>query len=105
MSDLHLPVRPNLDQLKHQAKEFLAALRKRDPAAIDALWNDRIDEVRRLISKNPRLVHENARATQKCNWGPPMSYAANLGRNEIIRVLHDLGAQDHMSAIDRATLQ
>ena len=34
-----------------------------------------------------------------------MSYAANLGRDEIIRTLHELGATDLESAIDRATLQ
>ena len=28
------------------------------------------------------------------NWGPPMSYAANLGRDRIIRLLYDLGARD-----------
>ncbi|HMF60846.1 MAG TPA: hypothetical protein VK595_10770, partial [Vicinamibacterales bacterium] len=33
MSDRHLPVRPNLDQLKHQAKDLLRALRRGDPAA------------------------------------------------------------------------
>jgi hypothetical protein len=30
----HLPVRPNLDQLKRQAKDLLRAIRRRDPAAI-----------------------------------------------------------------------
>lgn len=34
-----------------------------------------------------------------------MTYAANLGRDEIIRTLHELGATDLASAIDRATLQ
>ena len=34
-----------------------------------------------------------------------MSYAANLGRNEIIKALHKLGATDFESALDRATLQ
>ena len=34
-----------------------------------------------------------------------MSYAANLGRNEIIKLLHGLGAKDHLHAIDRASLQ
>jgi hypothetical protein len=34
-----------------------------------------------------------------------MSYAANLGRDDIIRMLHNLGALDHQHAIDRATLQ
>jgi hypothetical protein len=149
MSDRHLPVRPNLDQLKHQAKELLRAIRRGNPSAIeefskyhpdpvapykakladaqlalarsyqvaswprlvqscnliDAIWRDDPHAVRELIVKNPHLLHEMARATKKCNWGPPMSYAANLGRNEIIKMLHELGARDHLSAIDRATLQ
>ena len=34
-----------------------------------------------------------------------MSYAANLGRDRIIKMLYDLGARDLESAIDRAALQ
>ena len=147
----HLPVRPNLRQLKQQAKDLLRAIRRKDPEAIkefdesyptlktdtldliklgdvqlalarsygvsswprlvqastliDAIWRDDIDAVRKFVSKYPSLIHENARATKKCNWGPPMSYAANLGRNQIIELLHSLGAVDHEHAIDRATLQ
>lgn len=33
MSERKLPVRPNLDQLKHQAKDFLRAIRKGDASA------------------------------------------------------------------------
>src|SRR5688572_31442848 len=120
----HLPVRPNLDQLKHQAKDLLGAIRRGDPSAIeefntyhpnsvapdqvrladaqltlarsyqlpswprlvhackliDAIWRDDVDAVRELIERNPHLLHEMARGTRICNWGPPMSYAANLGR-------------------------
>jgi len=39
------------------------------------------------------------------NWGPPMSYAANLGRDRIIAMLRDLGAADLQHAFDRACLQ
>lgn len=168
----HIPVRPNLDQLRHQAKDFLNDLRRgdanaieefnkhslkpiskamgvasdqRDPSVqppkagempahrikladaqfalarsygvqswprlvqacklIDAIWRDEANTVREMVLKHPRLVHENARGTEKCNWGPPMSYAANLGRDEIIRLLHKLGATDLEQAIDRAALQ
>lgn len=145
----HVPVRPNLDQLRHQAKDLLRAIQRGDPSAIaefnsyhpkavapaqarladaqfalarayrvpswprlvqackliDAIWRDDVDAVRSLMVKNPRLLHEMARATAVCNWGPPMSYAANLGRNEIIKMLHALGAKDHLYAIGRATLQ
>src|SRR5450755_4776777 len=35
--DRHFPVRPNLDQLKHQAKDLLRAIRQGDPAAVAEL--------------------------------------------------------------------
>ena len=144
----HVPVRPNLRQLKQQAKDLLRSVRDGNPSAveefkqshpspnldnvkladtqlalarsygvvswprlvqacnlIDAIWENDIETVRDLLNRNPALIHENARATRKCNWGPPMSYAANLGRNEIIEMLHSLGAKDHMQALDRAALQ
>lgn len=72
---------------------------------IDAIWRDDREEVRELITSNPSLIHENARATKSCNWGPPMSYAANVGRNEIIELLYRHGAKDLAKALDRATLQ
>jgi len=31
--DRHFPVRPNLEQLKHQAKDLLRAIQRGDPAA------------------------------------------------------------------------
>ncbi|HEV7691807.1 MAG TPA: hypothetical protein VGO52_13315 [Hyphomonadaceae bacterium] len=147
-----LPVRPDLGQLKRQAKELLAGMRALDPAAIsklaqfhpemidpasakladaqlalarsygaaswprlvqcceviDAIWKDDLAVVRELVTKHPNLLHESALARppgQTSNWGPPMSYAANLGRDEIIKMLHDLGAKDHEHALDRAVLQ
>jgi Ankyrin repeat len=148
MADRHIPVRPNLDQLKHQAKDLLHAIRQGDPVAIaefhkhhprnikpgaakladaqlalarsyglpnwprlalacrmtDAIWRDDVDAVRDLVLKHPRLLHEDARGV-KGNWGPPMSYAANLGRDRIIAMLRDLGAEDIQFAFDRACLQ
>jgi hypothetical protein len=148
MSERRLPVRPNLDQLKHQAKDSLRAIRNGDASAIaefnqfhpnkvapdkakladaqlalarsyeapswsrlvqccqliDAIWRDDVSAVRELILKHPNLLHENA-IIRNNNWGPPMSYAANLGRNEIIRMLHEPGAKDHMHAGSRAVLQ
>jgi hypothetical protein len=143
-----LPVRPNLRQLKNQAKDLLRAIRARDPEAlatlashhpepvdpaeakladaqlalarsygapswerivlacrlIDAIWDDDVDTVRELVSKHPRLIHEDARVTTS-NWGPPLSYAANLGRDRIIRMLYDMGARDLEHAMGRAALQ
>lgn len=142
-----LPVRPDLTQLKHQARELLRGAQRGDPDAlqlfadwnpevaptearlaqaqhtvarsygaqnwtrvvqccklIDAIWDDDPDTVRRLISANPDLLFENAGIGNR-NWGPPMSYAANLGRDRIIRLLYDLGARDLETAMDRAVLQ
>ncbi len=148
MSERRLPVRPNLDQLRHQAKELLRQIRSGDDAAvaelkaccpeksdlsevkladaqfvlarsygapswtrlvqscrlIDAIWSDDLEAVRELVVKHPYLLHEDARV-QRSNWGPPMSYAANLGRDGIVEMLHELGATDHAHALGRATLQ
>ena len=71
----------------------------------DAIWRDDIDEVRTLITQNPVLVREDVLIRTDSNWGPPMTYAANLGRNAIIRLLHSHGATDLKSAAGRATLQ
>ena len=162
--DRHLPVRPNLDQLKHQAKDLLRAARRGDPEAIeefkryhpepsrfalnadkmsahrtqdacapikladaqlalarsyqapswprliqacnliDAIWRDDVDTVRHIVTENPKLLHENA-GIRNSNWGPPLSYAANLGRDEIIKLLYKFGAMDLEHAMGRALLQ
>jgi Ankyrin repeat len=148
VADRHLPVRPNLDQLRHQAKDLLRDIRRGDPNAVaelrkhhsgtvapdaarladaqlalarsygltgwprlvlacrmtDAIWRDDVEAVRTLIVRHPRLLHEDARGVAG-NWGPPMSYAANLGHERIIGMLHGLGATDLQHAFDRACLQ
>jgi hypothetical protein len=148
MADRHFPVRPNLEQLRHQAKDLLRAVRRGDASALaelrkhhprridpdaakladaqivlarsyglpswprlvlacrltDAIWHDDVDTVRELVLEHPTLLHEDARGV-KGNWGPPMSYAANLGRDRIIVMLRELGAADVHFAFDRATLQ
>ena len=148
MSARHLPVRPDLNQLRHQAKDLLRAIRSRDPSAvadletyhpkpiaperakladaqlvlarsyqapswprlvlacklIDAICHDDADTVRDLVVRHPNLLHENA-GIRNGNWGPPLSFAANLGRDRIIDLLHGLGAKDLLHALDRATLQ
>lgn len=156
--DRHFPVRPNLDQLKHQAKDLLRAIRQGDPAAVaelrwhhpkqgtkaidpasakladvklaeaqaalarsygfanwprlvtacrmtDAIWRGDVEAVRALILKDPRLLHESARGVADSNWGPPMSYAANVGQDAIIAMLREMGAEDLQHAFDRACLQ
>ena len=69
-----------------------------------AICHDDVATVRELILKHPHLLHEDARGVRG-NWGPPMSYAANLGRDRIIAMLRDLGAADLQFAFDRACLQ
>ena len=147
--DYYLPVCPNLDQLKHQAKELLRAIREADvdalaelrkhhPKSIDpaktkladvqlvlarayqvaswprlvtacrmtnAIWNGDVETVRKLVVKNPKLLTEPATGVPGANWGPPMSYAANVGQDAIIRMLHELGATDVQAAFERACLQ
>src|SRR5262245_39556275 len=124
MSERRLPVVPDLDQLKHQAKDLLRAIHRNEPAAIAellenhpsppapeaakladaqlalarsygasswtrlvqsckliaAIWEDDVDTVRELVGANPNLLHEDA-GIRNVNWGPPMSYAANVGRD------------------------
>jgi len=71
---------------------------------IDAIWDDDVETVRSLVLKHPNLLTENA-GIRNNNWGPPLSYAANIGRDRIIAMLHDLGATDMKYAIGRAVLQ
>jgi hypothetical protein len=145
----NLPVVPNLDQLKHQAKDLLHAFHTGDSEAlaelkefhptppdpasvkladaqlvlarsyhasswqrlvqavelVTAIWANDIDTVRRLVTANPHLIHEHALIRRNSDWGPPMTYAANVGRDEIIRMLDRMGARDHRQAIGRAVLQ
>ena len=147
--DRHFPVRPNLEQLRHQAKDLLRAIKNGDASAVaelrkhhpketapaeakladaqlvlarsyglaswprlvtacrmtDAIWRGDVEAVRELVLKDPRLLHEAARGMADSNWGPPMSYAANVGQDAIIRMLRDLGATDLQHAFDRACLQ
>jgi ankyrin repeat protein len=147
--DRHFPVRPNLEQLRHQAKDLLRAIKQGEAAAVaelqkhqpkpiepaaakladaqfalarsyglpswprlvtacrmtDAIWRGDVEAVRGLVLKDPRLLQEAARGLADSNWGPPMSYAANVGQDAIIQMLRDLGATDLQHAFDRACLQ
>lgn len=144
-----LPVRPDLDQLRHQAKDLLRAVRRGEPSAvadleqyhprppvpahvrladaqlvlarsyeasswprlvlacnlIDAIWKDDVDTVKKLVLEHPHLLHEPALIRTDSNWGPPLTYAANVGRDRIITMLRGLGADDLMEALGRAVLQ
>jgi len=71
----------------------------------DAIWCGDADAIRELVLKDLRLLHETARGVADSNWGPPMSYAANIGQNAIIEMLREMGATDVQHAFDRACLQ
>jgi hypothetical protein len=71
----------------------------------DAIWRDDADTVLELVTRNPALIKEDVLIRTDSNWGPPMTYAANLGRDRIIRLLHSRGAKDLESAAGRAALQ
>ena len=148
MAKRHFPVRPNLEQLKHQAKDLLRAFQRGDAEALedfrehltrpvdaesarladaqfvlarsyelpswprlvtacrmtDAICRGDVKTVRAMVLKDPRLLEEDARGVEG-NWGPPMSYAANLGQDAIIEMLRGLGATDLEYAFGRACLQ
>lgn len=71
---------------------------------IDAICRDDVNAVRSLVETNPKLLTEDA-LVRKSNWGPPLSYAANLGRDAIIEALYEMGARDLEHAMARAVLQ
>ena len=71
----------------------------------DAIWRDDADTVEALVTRNSTLIHEPVLIRTDSGWGPPMTYAANLGRDHIIRLLHRHGARDLESAAGRAALQ
>lgn len=147
--DRHFPVRPNLKQLRNQAKDLLQDLRSGEPPALqmwdkhrsglaaarearladaqfvlarmhgiaswprlvaacrmtDAIWRGDVDAVRELVVRDPNLLRETATGVPESNWGPPMTYAANVGQDAIIQMLHSLGATDVQTAFSRACLQ
>jgi hypothetical protein len=72
---------------------------------IEAIWRDEVNAVCELVVKHPHLLREEALIRKDSNWGPPMTYAANLGRDRIILALRELGATDLQSAAGRAALQ
>jgi hypothetical protein len=71
----------------------------------EAIWRDDLDAVRELVTRTPALIHEPVLIRTDSGWGPPMTYAANLGRDRIIRFLHSRGAKDLQSAAGRAAVQ
>ena len=72
---------------------------------IDAIWRDDVAAVREIAAKNPQILFEETLIRKSSNWGPPLSYAANLGRDAIIDALRAMGARDFGKALARAALQ
>ena len=72
---------------------------------VEAIWRDDLETVRELVTRNPELLHQETLIREDSNWGPPMTYAANVGRDRIIVLLSELGARDHLQAMGRAVLQ
>ncbi len=149
MSIRRLPVRPDLEQLRHQARDLLRSIHASDPEAladlrthhptppdpleakladaqlvlarsyqasswprlvqaaqlVDAIWSDDGEALGQLVRGNPHLLHEQVLIRKDSNWGPPLTYAANLGRDRLILLLHRLGATDLRSGMERAALQ
>lgn len=71
----------------------------------EAIWRDDSDEVLALVTRNSDLVREHVLIRTDSGWGPPMTFAANLGRDRLIRLLHERGAKDYESAAGRAAVQ
>lgn len=71
----------------------------------NAIWHDDLRTVEAIVTRNPHLIHEAVLIRPDSNWGTPLSYAANLGRDRIIVRLHELGARDLEHAAGRAALQ
>lgn len=60
------------------------------------------ERVLQILRDHPQLLHLPVRSG---NWGPPMTFAANLGSIDIIQGIAGLGARDFQTALDRAVLQ
>jgi ankyrin repeat protein len=127
--DPWLPVHPDLARLKREASDMMSTMRGSNATIedarhavaikygapswnrlvqacelIDAIWDDDVDKIRKMVTDAPFLLHENAGIRNE-NWGPPLSYAANVGRDRVIEMLFELGAKDLQKGLDRAVLQ
>lgn len=60
------------------------------------------EQALRILRERPELLHLPVRSG---NWGPPMTFAANLGRLDVMQAIAGLGAQDFQTALERAVLQ
>ncbi len=72
---------------------------------IEAIWKDDVKTVRDMLVAHPNLIRENALIRSDSGWGPPLTYAANVGRDTIIKAIHALGGDDVVDGLGRAVLQ
>ncbi len=70
----------------------------------DSIWRGDSGTLISTISQSPYLLHEDARGVRG-NWGPPLSYAATVGDENLVKALLEMGARDIQYAFDRATLK
>src|SRR3712207_5375595 len=68
MPDRHFPVRPDLDQLRHQAKDLLRAIRAADPAALAELRTHHPDAIDPARAKLADAQLALARAYGVSSW-------------------------------------
>lgn len=70
-----------------------------------AIWDDDIGAVRTLVGNNPQLLHDHVLIRPDRERGLPMTFAASLGRDSIVRFLHEAGAKDLAPAAGLAALR
>ncbi len=87
MADRHFPVRPNLGQLKHQAKDLLREIKQGDQRA-----------TAEFLRNHPKQIEPANAVLADAQFALARSY-------RIISMLRDLGAEDIQFAFDRACLQ
>jgi hypothetical protein len=117
MSDRCLPVRPNLTQLKHLAKDLLRQFRSEDPTAVEEFRKHHPEKISSSEAKLADAQRVLARSYEASGWSrwTRLVFACKLidgiWRDDletvrsIIRMLYERGARDIEHAIGRATLQ
>jgi hypothetical protein len=110
MSERHLPVHPNLDQLKHQAKDLLRDMKREQPGAkladaqfalarsygvaswprlvlacriVDAIWRDDVEAVRELVETSStrwRAARSRATGDRRCRTRPILAVTRSSRR-------------------------
>jgi ankyrin repeat protein len=89
------------------ARSYSFASWPRLKTAVDlllAIVAEDLGQIRDIVTRHPKVLHESARGTVS-SWGPPMSFAANLGKLRAVELLAELGAKDLQFALNRAALQ